>query len=196
MLVHRPGKYQDKPQHQIGAFIQTLAAALELNRDVSCHVCGLDDVTTKTLPAISAVQARQLLDLLIAGYRQGQLAPLCYAPQTSAAMVSELIKSNDEAALDSAASAWSIESYNGGPAGDGFAQSARLAWRDTDPFAAPYDAAWLVWGRNVAVPLSNWWNNTAASPTPAGAAANPSIASGAASGAPLVKPKKSSAAKS
>ena len=110
------------------------------------------------LPALSPGDARLHLDALIAGCLQGRLAPLCYAPETSATMLSGLKKSDTSAALADARSAWSKEAGSFGSGGEGLASAAQLAWRDADPFAPPLDAEWLRWAGVVAAPLDAWWN--------------------------------------
>ncbi len=159
VLVFRPGKYTQKPKHQIAAFIQTLAAAALLNRPVACVLCSLDDNgAPKKLSAILPAEARQHLAALVAGYRSGQTAPLCYAPDTSAALASKLSgASNDQAALKEALSTWNAPGFKS-QSGEGLQPAATLVWRDAEPFAAPHDHVWLAWARNVAAPLHLWWN--------------------------------------
>jgi exodeoxyribonuclease V gamma subunit len=157
LLVYRAGNYEKKPKHQIAAFIETLAAAAHLNRPVACVLCGLDD-TQKIIPPIEPETARKHLDALVAGYRAGQSGPLCYAPDTSAELAIKLEKNcDDDEALAAAISKWTDPGFNSA-AGEGLHPAAALAWRDTDPFAPPHNAAWLSWARAVAIPLHQWWN--------------------------------------
>ena len=160
VLVFRAGKYDKKPKHQIAAFIQTLAAAVHFDRPIACVLCSLDaEDTQKNLPIIAPADARQHLAVLVAGYRAGQTAPLCYAPDTSAELAKNLLNANnisDDEALNAAQDSWN-DPGNMSQVGEGLQSATSLAWRDTDPFAAPHDAAWLAWARAVAIPLHNWW---------------------------------------
>ena len=123
-------------------------------------LCSLDaEDTQKNLPTIAPADARQHLAALVAGYRAGQTAPLCYAPDTSAKLATKLLETNnisDDEALNAAQDSWN-DPGNMSQVGEGLQSATSLAWRDTDPFAAPHDAAWLAWARAVAIPLHKWW---------------------------------------
>ncbi len=158
VLVHRAGRYEKQPRHQLEGFLHTLAAALHLERPVGARVCGLDQAGGRVLPAISPGEARLRLDALVTGYLQGRRAPLGYAPAANAAMLSALAKGDASAALAAARTAWNQEAGRFGPGGEGTTPWARLVWRDADPFAPPLDSEWLRWAGSVAAPLEEWWN--------------------------------------
>lgn len=157
--VYRPGKYEKRPGYQIGAFIQTLAAAVHLDRPVACRVFGTDDEVLKVLPAISPAEARRHLTELLEGFRRGRHVPLCFAPGASSEMVPFLERDDERGALEKASAVWASEGFGDTPAGEGAEASAQLVWRDTDPFAPPHDVEWLAWARLVARPLRDWWDN-------------------------------------
>ena len=175
VLVYRPSKYEKGPRHQLEAFIQTLAASMQLGGAVGCHVQSIDPSSPKELPTIALEDAQRHLTALIDGYRQGQQRPLCYAPSTSNALGDALASGQEESsAMEKAWDSWSREPFESQPGGEGTTPAATLAWRDPDPFATPHDQDWIRWATDVAVPLSGWWSepvgqpNTAAAPkTPA-----------------------------
>ena len=166
VLAYRTSKYANNTKHQLDAFIQTLAAAVQLGRPVSCRVLGLDLPTTKQLPAISPAEARLDLTALVSGYSQGQRQPLNYAPTASAKLATALAKGSDETtALELAKASWDTEAYASQPVGEGTTPAAALAWRDSDAFTPEQREYWLHWARTVAAPLSAWWEGRPAPAT-------------------------------
>jgi hypothetical protein len=61
-------------------------------------------------------------------------------------------------ALDTARAAWIKEPFQGQPGGEGTTAAVLQAWRDIDPFSAPFDSEWLKWAERVAAPLARWWS--------------------------------------
>lgn len=168
VLTYRPGNYEQRTSHQLDAFIQTLAATVQLDRPVSCRVLGLDLPAPKQLPAFAVDEAKRHLTALITGYTQGQRQPLNYAPTTSEKIANALAAGDDATtALEKANECWNAEPNNYQASGEGTTPAAALAWRDADAFASEHDAAWLHWAEAVGTPLSDWWNNRtpAARPT-------------------------------
>lgn len=99
---------------------------------------------------------------LVAGYLVGQVRPLCYAPSTSDEIAKRLAGTPRIRAMplnQAVASARQKEwepgrSDENAIPGEGESEAARLAWRDTDPFANPAD--WDKWVQKVAKPLRRW----------------------------------------
>ncbi len=171
ILVYRPGKFEKKPRYHLDAFIQTLLAAVHSQQAVGCKICGTDELVTHTIPPIDPESAARHLQSLIVGYRRGQTAPLCYAPASSEKIAANLRSdsADESAALAEASKEWFDEPSSFRPGGEGAEPSAQLVWRDSDPFAAPHDAEWLAWAREIAVPLLDWWEkaNDITATTPA-----------------------------
>ena len=188
VLSYRPGEFEKKPKHQLGALILTLSAAVQRNEPVACRVFGTDFKTGKTIPPAGPEDARKLLGLLVQGYQQGQSVPLCYAPETSAALQDKWSEGR-EAGLEAAQGAWEREATEFKPSGEGKNPAARLGWRDADAFSPQYLDAWVLWCQNVAAPLERWWASeplvepppsatTPSTPVPAGPAPKRTLKSG------------------
>jgi exodeoxyribonuclease V gamma subunit len=161
VLVYRAGNYEDAPRHQLEAFIQTMALAVQAGGAAGGRVLGLDRPGPEPLPAIAPDEARRHLAALIEGYWQGQRRPLCFAPAASSVLAKALAAGKDEVeALEQARGEWNREPYRDRPGGEGMAPEAQLAWRDADPFAAPHDQEWIRWAREVATPLNDWWHGS------------------------------------
>ncbi|MBE2203256.1 MAG: exodeoxyribonuclease V subunit gamma [Chthoniobacterales bacterium] len=106
----------------------------------------------RVLPAIPTEEATAMLEVLVAGFCEGRMRPLAYAPGTSEELEKQLAKNNPEA-MSKAAEDWNKEDKGHG-GGEGREAGAVLAWRDTDPFADP--APWEHWAGAVAAPLKKW----------------------------------------
>ena len=188
VLSYRPGEFEKKPKYQLGALILTLTAAVQRNEPVACRVFGTDFKTGKTIPPVGPEDARKLLGLLVQGYQQGQSVPLCYAPETSAALQDKWSKGR-EAGLEAAQGEWEREATEFKPPGERKNPAARVAWRDADAFSPQYLDAWVLWRQNVAAPLERWWASeppvepppsatTPSTPVPAGPAPKRTLKSG------------------
>jgi exodeoxyribonuclease V gamma subunit len=166
VLVYRPGRYEKRPVHQLDALLATLAAALQLDRPVGALVLGIDQPAPRELPPLAPPAARALLQALLAGFEAGQLRPLGYAPETSAALATALAR-GDPDPLARAEACWHREAFRQQPAGEGHSPAAQLAWRENDPFAPPHAADWQRWATAIAAPLQAWWDGEAPSAAPA-----------------------------
>jgi exodeoxyribonuclease V gamma subunit len=157
LLAYRVGKFKSA-KHYLEPWIQSIVAACAGHSLISCLVDEESLESPKLLGKQDRDQAEELLRHLLDGFSQGLSRPLCYAPETSDAYVSaaqDWESGPDEAGLENAAEEWSKDSSYGGK-GEGFAPSARLAWRDQDPFE--HKAAWHQWARAIANPLHAWFS--------------------------------------
>ena len=99
---------------------------------------------------------------LVAGYLIGLVRPLCYAPSTSDEIAKHLAGTTripaaplNQAVAKARHAKWEPDrSVDDGIPGEGESEAARLAWRDTDPFANLAD--WDDWVEKVAKPLRRW----------------------------------------
>jgi exodeoxyribonuclease V gamma subunit len=94
---------------------------------------------------------------LVAGYLVGRVRPLCYAPGTSDEIAKHLDGTSPlaEAVAKARQNQWEPDrSGDDAVPGEGESEVARLAWRDTDPFANPDD--WNDWVQKLAKPLRRW----------------------------------------
>lgn len=158
VLVYRVGKYKDRSGYQLEVFVNTLVATVAGAAD-GAEVYGLDLAEGKRLAGLAPEAAARLLAKLVAGFRAGQHGPLAFAPQTSVVIVRSLQDGNDpEVALETAREKWSAAGYKEQQPGDGMKPAARLAWRDAEPFGAPFADEWLHWAEAVAQPLHAWWS--------------------------------------
>lgn len=159
LVEFRPGKYDKKPQHQLGPFLRTLFASVCLDKPVGCHVLGLDCPSGWILPSIVPERARTLLEGFLEGYRLGRHRPLCHAPETGSKLAKALAKDPGTRDLGPAREEWEKEGRDDSPPGEGLHPAARLAWRDSDPFAEDRVDDWIRWSRSVSMPLQEWWDS-------------------------------------
>ena len=167
VLYYRPSKLEDKTKYLIEAYIQTLAATVQLSQPVNCKILGVDLTTPKWVTGVSVAEAVLRLTALFKGYGEGQLQPLCFAPSTSYEIAHALSKGkpNQEAVLEGK-NKWSEKGYNDAPDGEGLTPAASIAWRDQDPFDSDHSQAWLQWSQDTALPFHQWWQGPKkASPT-------------------------------
>ena len=104
---------------------------------------------------IPGEDAKAMLNVLVKGYLDGQLRPLCFSPTTSDELIKQLDGENGtpEVALMAAISKWSAEDRGYG-SGEGQGASAVLAWRDRDPFENSDE--WIALAETVSRPLRRW----------------------------------------
>lgn len=153
-LAYRAGEMKH-PRHFLDPWIAALLAGA-CGSDLPTRI--FDEARTETPETMERIpegQARATLDALVKGFLDGQSRPLGFALATS----DELIKKLDgksggrEAALRAAASKWSAEDRGQG-AGEGQGASARLAWRDRNPFENSDE--WLELAETISRPLRAW----------------------------------------
>jgi exodeoxyribonuclease V gamma subunit len=143
LIACRVGK-MDKAEHFITPWIMAVFASAA---GFGLPTILVDETLAEPLPikdAITQQEAEEALRRLVEGYFEGLNRPLCYAPMTS----NELIES-----LEKARKEWGREDQGYG-GGEGQKESAKLAWRDSEPFAHISD--WERWQSAVAMPLKKW----------------------------------------
>lgn len=95
---------------------------------------------------------------IVRGFLLGLRRPLCYAPETSNAIVAETSRQPSaslEQVLEKAkAKCWDSRNYPTFAPGEGETAAAKLAWRDRDPFAE--QGEWRRWAEAIAAPLRAW----------------------------------------
>lgn len=143
----------NKPKHWISHWLAALAASASgLRGGIQIFTEG-DPLEQKTLPAIDPAAATQILSTLLQGFLEGQSRPLRFAPETS-----EILLGNSKEPPGNflkARAKWSKEKSSFDPVeGEGISPAARLAWRDTDPFAEPDE--WLRWAQAISLPMKEW----------------------------------------
>lgn len=178
LLVWRAGKAdRAKPNHAkhfIEPWLSALFAAQQSEESrlptIFLNAAQPAPTTENTYPAAlskdgelnEALELAKRIQDLVAGYLIGRVRPLCYAPATSDEIAKHLAGTARTAALpldDAMAKArqnqWEPDQLgdNAMP-GEGESEVARLAWRDTDPFANSAD--WNNWVEKVAKPLRRW----------------------------------------
>lgn len=163
----RTGK-ADKPHHFIGPWIQAIFASHAgrnlptiLLSETRAQPCG-----KSTLAAIVADRDSEqqcdlvfLIQQLVAGYLLGRQRPLCYAPETSNDISKKLDPDGRTPAPDLATAIQEAKAARWDPGfgdneNEGDMASAKIAWRDTDPFAE--HGEWKRWADTIATPLRNW----------------------------------------
>lgn len=167
VLCYRPSKFKDNAKYLLEAYIQSLAATVQLNQPVNCKILGIDLPTPKLVAGVPVAEAVLRLTALVNGYCEGQRQPLCFAPSTSYAIAQALSKDKPalEAVLDGK-NKWSKKGYDDVGDSEGLAPAASIAWRDQDPFDPAHSQAWLQWSQAAALPLYQWWKGAAnAAPT-------------------------------
>jgi exodeoxyribonuclease V gamma subunit len=178
LLVWRAGKAdKNKPnhaKHYIEPWLSALFAAQQ-SEEARLPTIFLNaeqpaPTTENTYPEVLSKdgELNEVLELtkriqdLVAGYLIGRVSPLCYAPATSDEIAKHLAGTSKTAPLplaDAMAKArqnqWEPDqSGDNAMPGEGESEVARLAWRDTDPFANSVD--WNDWVEKVAKPLRRW----------------------------------------
>lgn len=144
LIAYRAGKIDDAKDF-LGPWIQgNLAAAAEKHALPTWIFDEKSSGGPVQKGVIPRVEALENMKKLVEGFQQGQCRPLSYAPITS----NTLIESEEKAVAE-----WFKDDERFG-VGEGQKETARLAWRDLDPFENLVD--WTIWKDAVAQPLKNW----------------------------------------
>lgn len=149
------------PKHFLKPWIETIIAAAAGKSLETCLIDPEKVANPLILSPYAQADALELLNQLIHGYLQGQVHPLCYAPETSEAYANACMQweaAVDTVALGKAMQSWNQDDRFGSP-GEGQSATSQLAWRDQDPFANP--GCWHEWSRKIAKPLLEWRNKKA-----------------------------------
>lgn len=152
LVAYWPLVFKD-PKHFLEPWISAVFAAAS---GESFPTELFDSVNRKDplrMPAIGVDRARVILSHLVAGFLEGQVRPLCYAPTTSSVLARTRAKSNAEQGISKAAEEWNREDKGHG-GGEGCDPHAMWAWRDQDPFDRA--TGWLEWAGRIAEPLREW----------------------------------------
>ena len=158
-VLVRPTELKAKPHHRLDVWVRAaFAAACDMNCDTLLVSRDGGGATLRQLPAMAPAQARAAIDTLLRLCKQARRRPLPFGPKTSHAIFNA--GRHDRAERDSAVKAW--ESQHHGPPGEGDSDSARLAWRDQDPFADAFFDEWRRLAAAVFEPVDTWFANTTA----------------------------------
>jgi exonuclease V gamma subunit len=151
-VIYRTGKL-NKPKDFLGPWINALlAAACESPRPTLLFDEAHADAPARLEPILPD-DARSALDELVRGSFDGQARPLRFAPAASHALAKALGKT-PELAVEVAEATWWKRGGFGNPDGEGWSESAQLAWRDRDPFEDR--AEWQHYAEAISAPLFQW----------------------------------------
>jgi len=140
----------DKPKHWLPHWLAALMAGASGKKGgVSVFYEG-QPFSRTDLPAIEPAVALKTLDLLLAGFLQGQQRPLRFAPQASHALLA--------GGILNARKSWSSPGWDGSQQpGEGSSPAAMLAWRDSDPFKdEAAETEWRNWAESISRPMDFW----------------------------------------
>ena len=173
IVSYRAGK-ADKPHHFIGPWIEAVFAS-HAGRNLPTILLSEthpEPCEENTLAAIvadggSSDQLEQRSDLiflikkLVAAYLLGRRRPLCYAPSTSNEISKKLDPEGKNPTPDLAAAIQQAKAAKWDPGfgdieNEGGNASAKIAWRDLDPFEDHEE--WERWADTIATPLRKWGN--------------------------------------
>jgi exodeoxyribonuclease V gamma subunit len=162
-VLVRPTILKDRPHHRLDVWLRAIfASACGLTADTLIVSRDGDVAKVDRLPPIDPAQARTGLDALLRLCEEARRRPLPFAPQTSEAIAAAARKGGDEAAA--ARKVW-IQHYDG-PPGDGERASAKLAWRNLDPFADDTIDEWRRLAADIFGPVDAWFARSAGTSPP------------------------------
>ncbi len=166
LLAYRAGKVE-KARHFLTAWIYTLAANAQ-GLGLPCYVLGEGDRYTCNFcerDAIPQDEARAQLETLLRLVCEGRRRPLCFAQETSEALVLALLKNPDD---EKTAILAARKKWDGGYDKDqceGLKPATLCIWRDGDAFGDDLEdererqlarKPWIDLARAVAEPLCRW----------------------------------------
>lgn len=154
VLFWRPGRFEGKQGALLDPWINSLLASAS---GLPLPALLVDESSASAEPRICepvpTAEAIARLRVLGLGCLEGKTRPLAYAPTLSASLAKQL-EQGGEPDFQAAAEAWFRE--NEISPGEGTEVSAKLAWRDQDPFTPSRQQEWLHWAREIAAPLGAW----------------------------------------
>ena len=154
-----PSELHRTPHHRLEAWVRAaFASACDMDCDTLLVSRDGGHATLRRMPAMARAQARVALDALLLLCQQAQRRPLPFGPKTSHAIFDAGGRGCEE--RTPAVKAW--EQQHTGPPGEGDRPSARLAWRDQDPFAEETFDEWRRLAAEVFAPVEDWFANTTA----------------------------------
>lgn len=165
LVGYRAGEF-DKAKDYLQPW---LAALLVAATGESWPMRLVDEKRERDLSPIEQGQATRILSRLVRGFLLGRSQPLCYAPATSESYLRAATEINKgqpplrlgdldgrhPGAIKVAAKKWADDSST--PPGEGTSRSARLAWRDVNPFGTvELENQWHNLACSIAEPLRLW----------------------------------------
>ena len=160
-------------KHYLEPWIRGVAVAATGAVWPTCLIAEKQVEKPLLIAAMNAAEAKTILGFLVQGFLEGQLRPLCYAPQTTDRYVREAIKVEEKeipprlsemsevvkTAMDVAAKEWSQDSFSHSPGGEGTTRTSKLAWRDQDPTAGRFCREWHEWACKIGEPMRLWFTS-------------------------------------
>ena len=153
-VLVRPTELKAAAHHRLDVWVRaTFAAACGMRGDTV--VVSRDGERTRVdqRPAMASDQARAALDHLLHLCAHARRYPLPFGPKTSFAVFAAGQRGVNE--TNRAMQAW--HQQHQGPPGEGDSASARLTWRDRDPFAEEIFDEWRRLAAAVFGPVEAWF---------------------------------------
>ena len=159
-VLVRPAELKAGAHHRLDVWVRaTFAAACGMRGDTVVVSKDGERARVDRWPPIAPDQARAALDHLLHLCAHARRYPLPFGPKTSFAVFAAGQRGVNE--TDKAMKAWQQQPQ--GPPGEGDSASARLTWRDRDPFAEEIFDEWRRVAAAVFGPVEAWFAPTATS---------------------------------
>ena len=157
-VLVRPTELKAAAHHRLDVWVRaTFAAACGMRGDTVVVSREGERTRVDRRPALAPDQARAALDHLLHLCAHARRYPLPFGPKTSFAVFAAGQRGVNEP--DKAMKAWHQQPQ--GPPGEGDSASARLTWRDRDPFAEEIFDEWRRVAAAVFGPVEAWFATTA-----------------------------------
>ena len=156
-VLVRPIELKAAAHHRLDVWVRaTFAAACGMRGDTVVVSREGERTRVDHRPAMAPDQARAALDHLLHLCAHARRHPLPFGPKTSFAVFAAGQRGVSE--TDRAMQAWHQQPQ--GPPGEGDSASARLTWRDRDPFAEEIFDEWRRVAAAVFGPVEAWFATT------------------------------------
>ena len=157
-VLVRPTELKAAAHHRLDVWVRaTFAAACGMHGDTVVVSREGERTRVDRRPAMAPGQARAALDHLLHLCARARRYPLPFGPKTSFAVFAAGQRGVNE--TDRARQAWHQQPQ--GPPGEGDRASAKLTWRDRDPFAEEIFDEWRRVAAAVFGPVEAWFATTA-----------------------------------
>ena len=157
-VLVRPTELKAAAHHRLDVWVRaTFAAACGMRGDTVVVSRDKERTRVDRRPAMAPDQAHATLDHLLHLCAHARRYPLPFGPKTSFAVFAAGQRGVNE--TDKAVKAWHQQPQ--GPPGEGDSASARLTWRDRDPFAEEIFDEWRRLAAAVFGPVELWFATTA-----------------------------------
>ena len=157
-VLVRPTELKAAAHHRLDVWVRaTFAAACGMRGDTVVVSREGERTRVDRRPALAPDQARAALDHLLHLCAHARRYPLPFGPKTSFAVFAAGQRGVNE--TDKAMKAWHQQPQ--GPPGEGDRASARLTWRDRDPFVEEIFDEWRRVAAAVFGPVEAWFATTA-----------------------------------